>query len=198
MGEQGVEVLDRLSAGFGSCSSQACIVRDWRARGTDLSALVSDWARVSAYARRAAGGGRSAQLNRLDSDNGLTLEIHLCIGDWTSRRRRERANFRSLSPRATLGAMPTARVARTRAAPSKLHTLCSLLSLLLLASTSTLASSSTSSRSTNLFKRLRGSQIAPGVSPAGDDYWCRVEGECLPCPPGAVSPLPTVKNANHY
>ncbi|GAA5970739.1 hypothetical protein JCM8115_003156 [Rhodotorula mucilaginosa] len=81
--------------------------------------------------------------------------------------------------------MPTARVARTRAAPSKLHTLCSLLSLLLLASTSTLASSSTSSRSTNLFKRLRGSQIAPGVSPAGDDYWCRVEGECLPCPPGA-------------
>lgn len=190
----------RRSSGSSSCgvpvanSGQPCTVRDWRARGTDLSALVSDWARVSAYARRAAGGGRSAQLNRLDSDNGLTLEIHLCIGDWTSRRRRERANFRSLSTRATLGAMPTA----SRATPSKLHTLCSLLSLLLLASTSTLASSSTSSRSTNLFKRLRGSQIAPGVSPAGDDYWCRVEGECLPCPPGAVSPLPTVKNANHY
>lgn len=82
-------------------------------------------------------------------------------------------------------AMPTAR-ARSQAAV-RLHTLYSLCSLLLLASTSTLASS-TSSRSTNLFKRLRGSPIAPGVSPAGDDYWCRVEGECLPCPPGAVSP----------
>ncbi|GAA5867293.1 hypothetical protein JCM3774_003535 [Rhodotorula dairenensis] len=84
--------------------------------------------------------------------------------------------------------MPAARTHSRRDPPScsALRSLC--LALLLLASSSSAAihpSPSPRTPALSLFKRLRGSQIAPGVSPAGPDYWCRVEGECLPCPPGA-------------
>ncbi|GAA5992354.1 hypothetical protein JCM10908_000440 [Rhodotorula pacifica] len=80
--------------------------------------------------------------------------------------------------------MPSPRRKRTTAPTTALPKLCFAI-LLLAASTTSAASSSSLSSSSGLFRRFRGSQIAPGVSPAGPDYWCRVEGECLPCPPGA-------------